>query len=282
MNYADYHLLKTSVDQGVATVLIDNPPINLFDMPLMEEMIRLGQDLKADDDVRVVVFESADPDFFIAHADITLIQQLPAEAAEAPAELSFFHEMLETFRTMPKVTIGKVEGRARGGGSELLLALDMRFAALDKACFAQPEVMVGIIPGGGGSARLPRLIGRGRALEVALGCDDLSAEMAERYGYVNRALPPAELGPFVTRLAQRIASFPAEAVALAKAAVDGGDGLSVPDALMVEQHCFNQALATQAARDGMQAFMDMGGQTREFELGLAGDSALLPNSSPIT
>lgn len=268
MNYAEYHLLKISVDQGVATVLIDNPPINLFDMPLMEEMIRLGQDLKADNDVRVVVFESADPDFFIAHADITLIQQLPVEVAE-PTELSFFHEMLETFRAMPKVTIGKVEGRARGGGSELLLALDMRFAALEKACFSQPEVMVGIIPGGGGSARLPRLIGRGRALEVTLGCDDLSAEMAERYGYVNRALPPAELGPFVTRLARRIASFPVEAVALAKAAVDGGEGLSVPEALMVEQNFFNQALATQAARDGMQAFMDMGGQTREVELELS-------------
>ena len=269
MSYADYRLLKTIVDQGVATVVIDNPPINLFDMPLMEEMIRLGQHLKADNDVRVIVLESADPDFFIAHADITLIQQLPVEAEEAPAGLSFFHEMLETLRTMPKVTIGKVEGRARGGGSELLLALDMRFAALGIACFSQPEVMVGIIPGGGGSARLPRLIGRGRAREVTLGCDDLSAEMAERYGYVNRALPPAELGPFVTRLARRIASFSVEAVALAKAAMDGGEGLSVPEALMVEQNFFNQALATQAARDGMQAFMDMGGQTREVELELS-------------
>jgi len=269
MSYVDYRLLKTSVDQGVATVVIDNPPINLFDMPLMEEMIRLGQDLKADNDVRVIVFESADPDFFIAHADITLIQQLPVEATEAPTELSFFHEMLETFRTMPKVTIGKVEGRARGGGSELLLALDMRFAALGKACFSQPEVMVGIIPGGGGCVRLPRLIGRGRALEIALGCDDLSAEMAERYGYINRALPPAELEPFVTRLAHRIASFPPEAVALAKAAVDGGEGRTIPEALLVEQHCFDNALATQAARDGMQAFMDMGGQTREVELELS-------------
>jgi len=269
MSYVDYRLLKTSVDRGVATVVIDNPPINLFDMPLMEEMIRLGQDLKADNDVRVIVFESADPDFFIAHADITLIQQLPVEATGAPTELSFFHEMLETFRTMPKVTIGKVEGRARGGGSELLLALDMRFAALGKACFSQPEVMVGIIPGGGGCVRLPRLIGRGRALEIALGCDDLSAEMAERYGYINRALPPAELEPFVTRLAHRIASFPPEAVALAKAAVDGGEGRTIPEALLVEQHCFDNALATQAARDGMQAFMDMGGQTREVELELS-------------
>lgn len=280
MNYADYRLLKTSVDQGVATVLIDNPPINLFDMPLIEEMIRLGQDLKADNDVRVIVFESADPDFFIAHVDISLIQQLPVETAEAPVELSFFHEMLENFRTMPKVTIGKVQGRARGGGSELLLALDMRFAALGTACFAQPEVMVGIIPGGGGSARLPRLIGRGRALEIALGCDDLSAEMAERYGYINRALPAAELGPFVTRLAQRIASFPPEAVALAKAAVDGGEGMTTPEALLVEQHCLNQALATQAARDGMQALMDMGGQTREVELSLSDIADKLTGQAP--
>jgi enoyl-CoA hydratase/carnithine racemase len=175
--------------------------------------------------------------------------------------------MLEKFRTMSKVTIGKINGRARGGGSELLLALDMRFAA-HGAVLSQPEVAMGIIPGGGGSARLPRLVGRGRALEIVLGCDDITAEVAERYGYINRALPPEELAPFVERLAHRIASFPAEAIALAKSAVDSGEGMTTPEALLEEEHCFNQALATQAARDGMQKFMELGGQTREVELEL--------------
>ena len=269
MRYDNYKLLKTTVDCGVATVAIDNPPINLFDMPMIEEMMQLGHDLEADDDVRVVIFESADADFFIAHADITLIQQMPEADTEKPTTLSFFHEMLEKFRTMPKVTIGKIAGRARGGGSELLLALDMRFAAYG-SLFNQPEVSVGIIPGGGGSARLPRLIGRGRALEVILGCEDITAEVAERYGYINRALPPEELSPFVLRLARRIAAFPPETVALAKAAVDAGDGMATVDALLEEQHCFNQALATPAARDGMARFMQLGGQTREVELDLDG------------
>jgi len=132
----------------------------------------------------------------------------------------------------------------------------------------QPEVASGIIPGGGGSTRLPRLIGRGRALEVIMSCEDFSAELAERYGYINRALPPQELSPFVDRLARRIASFPAEAIALAKTAVDAGEGMPTRDALLEEEHCMNQALATQAARDGMQAFLDAGGQTREVELEL--------------
>ena len=267
MSYESYTLLKITVDRGVATVLIDNPPINLFDMPMIEEMIRLGHELEADDDVRVVIFESANPDFFIAHVDVTLIQQLPEVGPDRPTTLSFFHEMLEKFRTISKVTIGKINGRARGGGSELLLALDMRFAA-HGAVLSQPEVAMGIIPGGGGSARLPRLVGRGRALEIVLGCDDITAEVAERYGYINRALPPEELAPFVERLAHRIASFPAEAIALAKSAVDSGEGMTTPEALLEEEHCFNQALATQAARDGMQKFMAVGGQTREVELEL--------------
>jgi enoyl-CoA hydratase/carnithine racemase len=266
MDYSNYKLLKTSVDCGVATVVIDNPPINLFDMPLVEEMVQLGHDLETDDEVRVVVFESADPDFFIAHADATLVLQLPVEVPEKPTKLLFFQEMVEKFRNMSKVTIGKIEGRARGGGSELLLALDMRFGAIGKACLNQPEVAVGIIPGGGGSTRLPRLVGRGRALEIILGCEDFTAEMAERYGYINRALPAEELSPFVDRLARRIASFPPEAVAMAKAAVDNGEGMTTADALLEEGHCLNQTLAT--AGEHIEKFLEMGAQTREVELEL--------------
>src|SRR5438477_6417195 len=121
---------------------------------------------------------------------------------------------------MPKATIGKIEGRARGGGSELLLSLDLRFGALGRAVLAQPEVALGILPGGGGTQRLPRLIGHARALEVILGCADVPADLAERWGYLNRALPPAELRPFVEHLAARIAACPASAIALAQAALN--------------------------------------------------------------
>src|SRR5206468_3962811 len=244
------------------TVTIDHPPINLFDLALIGEMDRVGRELEADGGVRVVVFQSANPEFFIAHADVALIQTLPTTVPPKATRLGLFHAMVDRFRTMPKATIGKIEGRARGGGSEFLLSLDMRFAALGRAVLAQPEVALGIIPGGSGTQRLPRLMGRGRALEVVLGCEDFPADVAERYGYINRALPPAELGPFVERLAYRIASFSAEAIALAKEAVDAAERPTV-EGLLEEEHCFLRSVATKGARQRMQQFLEAGGQTRE-------------------
>lgn len=268
--YDELQLLKTRRDRGVLWVTIDNPPINLFDLPLMREMHRLSKDIEGDGEVRVVVFQSANPEFFIAHADVELILQMPAGAAPPKSEeLGFFHAMLERYRTMPKVSIAKIEGRARGGGSEFVLSLDMRFAALGRALLSQPEVALGIIPGGSGTQRLPRLIGRARALEVVLGCEDFSAELAERYGYVNRALPPDELGPFVERLAYRIAAYPAEAIALAKASVDAAE-LPTRGGLLEEAHYFNQSLATDAAQRLMRRFLELGGQTPEVERDLEG------------
>jgi len=268
MAFDDYACLRVRAADGVAYVTIDHPPINLFDLSLIQEMDRVGRALADDDTVRVVVLESANPDFFIAHADVGLIQQLPRDVTAPPTELGIFHVMVERFRTMPKVTIVKLEGRARGGGSELVLSCDMRFAALGRAVLAQPEVALGIIPGGSGTQRLPRLMGRGRALEAILGCDDFTAETAERYGWVNRALPPDELGPFVDRLARRIAGFPAEAIALAKRAVDAAE-LPIRDGLLAEAHAFNQALATTAAERRMRWFLASGGQTPEVERDLA-------------
>jgi enoyl-CoA hydratase/carnithine racemase len=267
MAYDDYELLTTKLDRGVAFVTIDHPPINLFDVALMVELNRMGQELEADDDIRAVVFDSANPDFFIAHADVEMIEQLPANETERPTELNIFHVLLERFRTMPKATMAKIEGVARGGGSEFLLALDMRFAALGKAVLSQPEVALGILPGGGGTQRLPRLLGRARALEVILGCNDFPADLAERYGYVNRALPSAELGPFVESLAYRIASFPAHAIAQAKRAVIGGES-EVVDGLLGEAECFNATLGEDEARRRMRAFMEAGGQTPAFELAM--------------
>jgi enoyl-CoA hydratase/carnithine racemase len=268
MAYDGYECLKFRVERGVAFVTIDHPPINLFDLALMAEIRRVGADLEADDDVRVVVFDSANPEFFIAHADVTMIQRLPTGPQPKSETLGFFHALVDRFRTMPKATIAKIEGRARGGGSEFVLSLDMRFGALGRAILSQPEVGLGIIPGGSGTQRLPRLMGRARALEIVLGCDDIAAELAEQYGYINRALPPDELGPFVDRLAYRIASFPADAIRLAKASVDAAE-LPILQGLLEEAHLFGESVGTRAAQERMAKFMELGGQTGETELELA-------------
>ena len=267
MAYEGYATLAVTVEGGVAWVTIDHPPINLLDLAMIQDLDRVGGALEADDGVRVAVFRSANPDFFIAHADVTLIQLMPKQPPPKADTLGPFHRMVERFRTMPKATIGVVEGRARGGGSEFLLSLDMRFGALGRAVLAQPEVALGIIPGGSGTQRLPRLIGRARALEVILGCEDVPADLAERWGYLNRALPPGELRPFVEHLAQRIASFPASAIALAKQAVNAADS-TVEAGLIGEAHLFNLSLATPEAQARMTRFMEIGGQTPEVEKGI--------------
>jgi enoyl-CoA hydratase/carnithine racemase len=265
MQVEGYTALRIRVERGVAFATIDHPPINLFDAALIVDLDRFGREVEADSEVRVVVIDSADPELFIAHADVNLILQLPREPQSAPTELSVFQAMVDRFRTMPKVTIAVIEGRARGGGSELVLAMDMRFAARGKALLAQPEVAVGIIPGGGGTQRLPRLVGRARALEIVLGCNDIDADLAERWGYVNRALAEDELRPFVDALARRIASFPAEAIAHAKAAVTAAEPDVVPG-LLDEAHLFGQTLAAKETITRMERFLELGGQTREFEL----------------
>lgn len=275
MAYDQYQCLKFRSEAGVLWVTIDHPPVNLFDIVLMQEMTRAGAEIAHDDSIRVVVIESADPEFFIAHADVNLIQMLPTEPDTKPGELGAFHAMVDRFRTMDKVTIAKIAGRCRGGGSEFVLSCDMRFAALETAVFAQPEVSVGIIPGGSGTQRLPRLMGRGRALEVVLGCLDYTAELAERYGYINRALPLAELDGFVRSLALRIASYPAEALALAKRSVLLSDR-GVEEALREEERLFYRSAATTEAKARMAAYLEAGGQTREVELALDGMGLLAP------
>jgi enoyl-CoA hydratase/carnithine racemase len=270
--YDAYQCLKIRIERGVAFVVIDHPPINLFDVALMQEIDGFGREAEADDAIRVIVFSSADPDFFIAHADVSLIQQLPDNAPPRPTQLGFFHAMVDRFRTMPKVSIAKIEGRTRGGGSEFVLSLDMRFAALGKAVLGQPEVALGILPGGSGTQRLPRLCGRGRALEIVLGCQDFPADLAERYGYVNRALPPHELGPFVDQLAFRIASYPPQAIALAKGLVNSAE-VGVDEGLLDEAHAFNQTLPTSEAKRRMAGFLAEGGQTRAMETGDLGTLA---------
>jgi enoyl-CoA hydratase/carnithine racemase len=158
------------------------------------------------------------------------------------------------------VTIARIEGRARFAGNEFVLGLDMRFAAKERAIFGQPEVSVGVTPGGGATQRLPRLVGRARALEIILSSQDFDAEQAERYGWVNRALPSAEIGSFVEQLAFRIASFSPDALRLAKQAVDAGPR-PFAEGLREEGSCWDQAIGTPEAKRRFEEFVARGGQT---------------------
>jgi enoyl-CoA hydratase/carnithine racemase len=265
MAYEDFRLLRVDVGGRVCRVTIDNPPINLLDVPLMLELDRLGREVASDPEVGVLVVRSANPEFFVAHADVGAILDLPREAlAEPGPELGFFHAMVDRLRTMPVATIAVVEGIARGGGCELASSFDMRIAARGRAVFAQPEALVGIIPGGSGTQRLPRLVGRARALEIVLGGADVDADTADRWGLVNRALPPDDVWPFVDALAARIASLPAVAVAEAKASVTAAEPDPVPG-LRAEWWRFTRCLADPEAASRMQRFLDSGGQTPELE-----------------
>lgn len=265
--YADYRLFHLAVADGVCRATIDNPPINLLDVPLWSEIDRLTREVAADDNVRVLIVDSADPEFFVAHADAGMILDLPADDIGLHDELSPFHAAMEAFRLLPKATIAVIEGICRGGGSEWAMAFDLRYAALDKAVFGQPEVAFGLIPGGGGTQRLPRLVGRGRALEVILGGRDVDAATAEAWGYVDRALPADQLRSFVDKLARRIASCPQPAITNAKRAVDAALSSDVRTGLRIEDQLFRETLAQPVARERLQAVIDAGAQTREFELG---------------
>lgn len=275
MEYEDYNFLKIRKERGVAFATIDNPPINLLTIELAMELGRFGEEVAQDDDVRAVVFDSANPDYFIAHFDLNALALFPDEAPPRPEALDGLKLAYETYRTMPKATIGKIEGRARGGGCEFALSLDMRFGALGRAIFCQPEVGVGILPGGGGTQRLPRLIGRSRALEIVLGGDDFTAEMAERYGLLNRALPPEELTSFVNELAFRIASFPAEAIALNKQSALNALEMPLVEGLLEESYLFGKLAASSTAKELYKKALELGAQTYEGELDFTKLYALL-------
>src|SRR5256714_1082260 len=267
MQYFDYKCFQLRFDSGVAFVSINHPPINLLDEVLSQEFDKLGRELETDESVRVVVLQSALPDFFIAHSGLGRV----GAASKIVSHTRSFRltQMIgERFRNMPKVTIAKIEGRARGGGREIALAVDMCFAAIGKAIFGQPEVAIGLVPGGGSTQRLPRLIGRGRALEVLVGCNDLSAELAERLGLFNRAVPRGRPTPFVEKLAHRIASFPAHAIAHAKAAVGRGAVRSIAEGLLVEAHESDLSVASEVTQARVKEVLKAGAETYEGELEL--------------
>jgi enoyl-CoA hydratase/carnithine racemase len=262
VSYDGYKLVRIEVNEGIATVLIDYPPLNLFDLALRAEIMRVGEELTTDHNVRVVILRSAVPGFFIAHAEASMILQARKSREEVTPH--DWANMCEIYRTMPKATIAVIEGRAGGGGSELALSCDMRFAARETAIFNQWEVAFGSLAGSGGVSRLARLMGRSRALEVLLGCDDFSADVAELYGWVNRTLPTAELNGFVERLARRIASFPPHAVAATKDAVlQRVDKEGRADILADSEDARRNR--TPVIVEALEKFLEAGGQTIEGE-----------------
>ncbi|MBW2421601.1 MAG: enoyl-CoA hydratase/isomerase family protein [Deltaproteobacteria bacterium] len=264
----EYDLIDVVVEDGVATATLDVPPANVMTLPLFGELIRLGQQVSSDAAVRVLVMKSANPDFFIAHFDVEAILLIPIEGEATRSRENTFHEMCECYRTMEKVTIAQIEQRVGGGGSEFVMAFDMRFGVRGSTVLNQMEVGLGILAGGGGTQRLPRLVGRARALEILLSADDIDAETAERWGYFNRIFEADEIGPFVERLARRIASLAPEAVVNTKRSVDCAD-LPLAEGLVEEAYLFEKLIRTDAARRNMRRFLEIGGQTREGELRIA-------------
>jgi len=276
MAYENYKVVSVEVRGKVAYATINNPPINVITAPLLDDLVRLSSELEADKDLLVVVLRSANPDFFIAHFDVAAILEFPIDqpARHEDYANAFYHDMCERFRLMDKITIAQIEGRAGGGGSELAMSFDMRFGVRGKTIINQMEVPLGILPGGTGTQRLPRLIGRNRAIEVILGGIDLDAETAERWGYLNRVFDAGQIGPYVEWLAQRIASFPVEAVRLTKQAINSAEK-PLAEGLRDESYLFQQLVRTESGRRNMRKFLEIGGQTREGELKIAELNGLL-------
>ena len=271
LEYKGIKKLKIRVDKGVAFVTIDNPPINLMDLQLVMDLGKFSFQVEKDDDVRVIVYQSADPEFFIAHYDVSLLTAMPKKRPSEKTELPDNKKHIIALRSNPKVTIAKIEGIVGGGGSEFCLSLDMRFGAIGKAIFSQKEAMVGILPGGGGTQLLTRKMGRSRALEAMLGCDNFTAEIAERYGWINRGLPADEIGEFVDKLAYRIAMVPPETIKLIKECVIAAEEKSLAEGLTIETNLFEIAARLPESKRRMENFLKMDGQSRESELGLDSD-----------
>jgi enoyl-CoA hydratase/carnithine racemase len=245
---------------------IKAPPMNLLGPELVRDLVSLIQRAETDDVIQVLVFKSTDPDYFISHVDVTRIKEYRQEAAKLTGEAS----IAALFRHLSKsrlVTIAQIEGRVRGAGSEFVLACDMRFGARESAIFGQFEAAFGQIPGGGAAQHLTRLMGRARALEVMLSADDYDAELAERYGWINRALPAKALDDFVRSLAHRIAGFPAAGQVLVKERVNA-ISLAPADDFRRDSDLFGEGVQTPEAQKRIQAAIERGFQTRDAEMSL--------------
>jgi enoyl-CoA hydratase/carnithine racemase len=266
MSSIAFETLTVRAEAGVLFAEIAAPPMNLLGPELVRDLVSLIRRAEGDDAVSVLVFTSADPDYFISHVDLTRIAEYRQEAAKLTGEASIallFHHLSAS----RLVTIAQIEGRVRAAGSEFVLACDMRFAARESAIFAQFEPAFGLLPGGGAAQHLTRLMGRARALEVMLSADDYDAELAERYGWINRALPAAELGGFVRALALRIAGFPAAGHAAVKDRVNA-IALAPADDFRRDSDLFGEGVARPEAQKRINTAMQRGLQTRDAEIDL--------------
>jgi len=262
-----FKTLSVRHETGVLLAEISAPPMNLLGPELVRDLVSLIQQAEADSAIRVLVFKSADPDYFISHVDLTQIKEYRQEAAKLAGEASI-GLLFRRLSTSRLVTIAQIEGRVRGVGSEFVLACDMRFAARETAIFGQPEAGLGANPGAGGIQHLTRLMGRGRALEVMLSSADYDAELAERYGWINRALPADALSDFVRSLAHRITRFPAGGLAVVKDRVNAITLASIDD-FRRDSDLFGEGVGKPEAQSQMQAALKRGLQTRGAEMNLA-------------
>jgi enoyl-CoA hydratase/carnithine racemase len=238
-------------------VTFDHPPLNIFGPQSIPQLNEVITELETDEKLKVVVFDSLVEGFFLTHYDFLAPLEESTSIPPGPTGLQALPDMLVRLSRAPVVSIASIRGRATGVGSELALASDMRFASREKAILSQWEVGAGLVPGGGPMARLPRLVGRGRALEILLGSDDIHADLAERYGYVNRSLPDAELDGFVDALAMRMASFDKDAIADTKRLVDKAS--LPPDAdIALEWDAFIASLERPATQARIKALMARG------------------------
>ena len=260
--------LRTEVDGGVAVVTIDHPPSNLVDGPLVMGLAALLDEVEPDDAVKVLLLRSADPDFFLMHGDVELLVSIPPGTHQPVTVPNVAAALFDRLATSRLVTIGLLDGAARGGGCELLCALDFRFGS-PRSVIGQPEVPMGILPGAGGTARWPRLVGRSTALEVLLTGRDVDASEAVRLGWLHRMAPSARLEEEAMALARRIARMPAASIAAVKQVVDASLG-ALDDALVLESDALARLMASGAHQAPMRRFLDVGGQTRDGErLGMA-------------
>jgi enoyl-CoA hydratase/carnithine racemase len=261
-----FETLTVREEGAVLFAEIAAPPMNLLGPELVRDLVSLIQRAEADEAVKVLVFTSADPDYFISHVDLTRIAEYRHEAAKLTGEpsIALLFRHLSASRL---VTIAQIEGRVRSAGSEFVLSCDMRFAARESAIFAQFEPAFGLIPGGGAAQYLTRLIGRGRALEVLLSADDYDAEIAERYGWINRALPGSTLAEFVEALAHRIAKFPAAGHVAIKNRINAISLAPTTD-FSRDSDLFGEEVHNAETQRLIEAAMRRGLQTRKTELEL--------------
>src|SRR5262245_8407393 len=262
----DFETLRVRPEGSVWFADISAPPMNLLGTELIRDLVSLIQRTEADDACQVLVFTSADSEYFISHVDVTRIGEYREQAVKLAGEpsIGLLFRYLSASRL---VTIAQIEGRVRGAGSEFVLACDLRFAAVESAIFGQPEQGFGLVPGAGGIQHLTRLLGRARALEVMLSADDYDAELAERYGWINRALPAGELGSFVRSLAHRIAGFPAASRAALKDRVNA-ISLAQAEDFRRDSDLFLECARNPELQRRMQVAMARGFQTREGEMTL--------------